>query len=195
MRHATLSRQTKETRIELTLDLDNAVDGPIDTGSGFLDHMLDLFRKHGGFGLTVTCKGDGHIDMHHSAEDIAICLGEAMRQALGDKSGIERYGFYYVTMDEALARCCLDLSGRMSFEWNASIPSPKLGNLDSELIEHFFQSVAENARMNLHLDLLRGNNSHHCAEALFKAFARALSMAVSPSRRVAGIPSTKGSLA
>jgi imidazoleglycerol-phosphate dehydratase len=195
MRHATLSRQTKETRIELTLDLDNAVEGPIETGSGFLDHMLDLFRKHGGFGLTVTCKGDGHIDMHHSAEDIAICLGEALRQALGDKSGIERYGFYYVTMDEALARCCLDLSGRMSFEWNAAIPAPRLGNLDSELVEHFFQSVAENGRMNLHLDLLRGSNSHHCAEALFKAFARALSMAVSPSRRVAGIPSTKGTLA
>lgn len=195
MRRATLSRQTKETRIELTLDLDAPVEGPMDTGSGFLDHMLDLFRKHGGFGLAVKCEGDTHIDMHHSAEDIAICLGEALRQALGDKAGIERYGFYYVTMDEALARCCLDLSGRMSFEWNASIPAPRVGNLDTELVEHFFQSVAENARMNLHLDLLRGTNSHHCVEALFKAFARALSMAVSPSRRVAGIPSTKGTLA
>src|SRR5690606_37975208 len=194
MRHASLTRNTKETGIELTLDLDAAVEGPLDTGSGFLDHMLDLFRKHGGFGLSVTCKGDTHIDMHHSAEDIAICLGEALRQALGDKSGIERYGFYYVTMDEALARCCLDLSGRMAFEWNAAIPAPRLGNLDTELIEHFFQSVAENARMNLHLDLLRGTNSHHCVEALFKAFARALSMAVSPSRRVTGVPSTKGSL-
>jgi imidazoleglycerol-phosphate dehydratase len=195
MRHATLSRQTKETRIDLTLDLDAPVEGPVDTGSGFLDHMLDLFRRHSGIGLTVTCKGDTHIDMHHSAEDIAICLGEALRQALGDKSGIERYGFYYVTMDEALARCCLDLSGRMSFEWNAAIPAPRVGNLDTELVEHFFQSVAENARMNLHLDLLRGTNSHHCVEGLFKAFARALSMAVSPSRRVAGIPSTKGTLA
>lgn len=195
MRHATLSRTTKETRIDLTLDLDAPVEGPVDTGSGFLDHMLDLFRKHGGFGLTVTCKGDTHIDMHHSAEDVAICLGEALRQALGDKAGIERYGFYYVTMDEALARCCLDLSGRMSFEWNVAIPAPRLGNLDTELVEHFFQSIAENARMNLHLDLLRGTNSHHCVEALFKAFARALSMAVSPSRRVAGVPSTKGTLA
>jgi imidazoleglycerol-phosphate dehydratase len=195
MRRATLSRQTKETRIELTLDLDAPVEGPMNTGSGFLDHMLDLFRKHGGFGLAVNCDGDTHIDMHHSAEDIAICLGEALRQALGDKAGIERYGFYYVTMDEALARCCLDLSGRMSFEWNAAIPAPRVGNLDTELVEHFFQSVAENARMNLHLDLLRGSNSHHCVEALFKAFARALSMAVSPSRRVAGIPSTKGTLA
>lgn len=195
MRHAHITRKTSETSIELTFDLDAPVDGPVETGSGFLDHMLDLFRRHGGFGLSVVCKGDTHIDMHHSAEDIAICLGEALRQALGDKSGIERYGFYYVTMDEALARCCLDLSGRMSFEWNAAIPSPRLGNLDTELIEHFFQSVAENARMNLHLDLLRGANSHHCAEALFKAFARALAMAVSPSRRISGIPSTKGSLA
>ncbi len=194
MRHAKLSRQTKETFVELILDLDNPIDGPVDTGSGFLDHMLDLFRKHGGFGLSVTCKGDTHIDMHHSAEDIAICLGEALRQALGDKAGIERYGFYYVTMDEALARCCLDLSGRMSFEWNAAIPASRVGNLDTELVEHFFQSVAENARMNLHLDLLRGTNSHHCVEGLFKAFARALSMAVSPSRRVTGVPSTKGTL-
>lgn len=194
MRHASISRNTKETQITLTLDLDRPVEGPVDMGSGFLDHMLDLFGKHGGFGLSVVCKGDGHIDMHHSAEDIAICLGEALRQAVGDKSGIERYGFYYVTMDEALARCCLDLSGRMSFVWNAVIPAPRLGNLDTELVEHFFQSVAENARMNLHLDLLRGSNSHHCAEALFKAFARALAMAVSPSQRVKGVPSTKGTL-
>ena len=194
MRTASISRQTKETRIELMLDLDRPSDGPIQTGSGFLDHMLDLFRKHGGFGLSVVCQGDTHIDMHHSAEDIAICLGEALGEALGQKQGIERYGFYYVTMDEALARCCLDLSGRMSFVWNAPIPSAHIGNLDTELIAHFFRSVAENAKMNLHLDLLRGTNSHHCVEALFKAFARALSMAVSPSRRVAGVPSTKGML-
>ena len=194
MRTASISRQTKETRIELKLDLDRPSDGPIQTGSGFLDHMLDLFRKHGGFGLSVKCEGDPHIDMHHSAEDIAICLGEALLQAVGDKQGIERYGFYYVTMDEALARCCLDLSGRISFVWNAAIPSSKIGNLDTELISHFFRSVAENAKMNLHLDLLRGTNSHHCIEGLFKAFARALSMAISPSRRVAGVPSTKGTL-
>ncbi len=194
MRTASISRQTKETRVELTLDLDHPSEGPIQTGSGFLDHMLDLFRKHGGFGLTVTCHGDTHIDMHHSAEDIAICLGEALHQAVGDKKGIERYGFYYVTMDEALARCCLDLSGRMSFVWNAAIPSANIGNLDTELISHFFRSIAENAKMNLHLDLLRGTNSHHCVEGLFKAFGRALSMAVSPSRRVMGVPSTKGTL-
>ena len=194
-RSAVRNRTTKETRIELVLDLDQpGSEGTIRTGSGFLDHMLDLFRKHGGFGLSVICEGDTHIDMHHSAEDIAICLGEALAQAVGDKKGIERYGFYYVTMDEALARCALDLSGRVSFVWNAPIPSSRVGNLDIELVSHFFSSVAENAKMNLHLDLLRGTNSHHCVEALFKAFARALSMAVSPSRRVMGVPSTKGSL-
>ncbi|MCD6023404.1 MAG: Imidazoleglycerol-phosphate dehydratase [Fibrobacteria bacterium] len=194
MRTATLSRQTKETRIDLTLDLDNPVEGSIETGSGFLDHMLDLFRAHSGAGLSVVCKGDTHIDMHHSAEDIAICFGEALRQAVGDKKGIERYGFYYVTMDEALARCCLDLSGRMSFQWNVPVTSARIGNLDTELIEHFFHSVAENARINLHVDLLRGSNAHHCYEGVFKAFARALSMAVSPSRRVLGVPSSKGTL-
>src|SRR5690606_41698987 len=111
MRHASISRDTKETRITLTLDLDQPVEGPVDTGSGFLDHMLDLFRKPGGFGLSVVCKGDGHIDMHHSAEDIAICLGEALRQAVGDKRGSERHGLYHGPRDEALAACCLDLSG------------------------------------------------------------------------------------
>jgi imidazoleglycerol-phosphate dehydratase len=193
-RKAEINRKTKETDIALSLDLDQDIDGPIDTGSGFLDHMLDLFRKHAGLGLTVVCKGDSHIDMHHSAEDIAICLGEALLKAVGDKKGIERYGFYYVTMDEALARCCLDLSGRIGFVWNAPIPSARIGNLDTELIQHFFRSVAENAKMNLHMDLLRGTNSHHCSEGLFKAFARALAMAISPSLRVKGVPSTKGTL-
>jgi len=127
-----------------------------------------------------------HFDVYYTA-------GQAMAKAVGDKKGIERYGFYYVTMDEALARCALDLSGRVSFVWNAPIPSSRVGNLDIELVSHFFSSVAENAKMNLHLDLLRGTNSHHCVEALFKAFARALSMAVSPSRRVMGVPSTKAS--
>ena len=193
-RKAEIKRKTKETDIKLSLDLDDAFDGPIDTGSAFLDHMLDLLRKHGGFGLTVECKGDKDIDMHHSAEDIAICLGEALLKAVGDKKGIERYGFYYVTMDEALARCCLDLSGRIGFVYNAAIPTARIGNLDTELVQHFFQSIAENAKMNLHLDLLRGTNTHHCIEGLFKAFARALAMAISPSRRVAGVPSTKGTL-
>lgn len=194
MRKAEIKRKTKETDITLSLDLDNPIDGPIDTGSPFLDHMLDLFRKHGGLGLSVECKGDKDIDMHHSAEDIAICLGEALLKAVGDKQGIERYGFYYVTMDEALARCCLDLAGRIGFVYNAAIPTARIGNLDTELVQHFFQSIAENAKMNLHIDLLRGANTHHCIEGMFKAFARALSMAISPSRRVQGVPSTKGTL-
>lgn len=193
-RTAEIKRKTRETDIVLSLDLDASVAGPVETGSGFLDHMLDLLRKHAGIGLSVACRGDTHIDMHHSAEDIAICLGEALLQALGDKRGIERYGFYYVTMDEALARCCLDLSGRIGFVYNAAIPSARIGNLDTELVQHFFRSVAENAKMNLHLDLLRGTNSHHCVEAMFKAFARALAMAISPSLRVQGVPSTKGTL-
>ncbi len=194
MRKAEVRRKTKETDISLSLDLDQPLDGPVQTGSAFLDHMLDLLRKHAGLGLSVVCNGDTDIDMHHSVEDIAICLGEALGKALGDKQGIERYGFYYVTMDEALARCCLDLSGRIGFVYNAAIPTARIGNLDTELIEHFFRSLAENAKLNLHLDLLRGTNTHHCLEGLFKAFARALAMAISPSRRVAGIPSTKGTL-
>lgn len=194
MRKAEIRRKTKETDITLSLNLDEYFEGPVQSGSPFLDHMLDLLRKHSGIGLSVVCEGDPEIDMHHSAEDIAICFGEALLKAAGDKKGIERYGFYYVTMDEALARCCLDLSGRMAFEWHASLPMSRIGNLDTELVPHFFKTVAENGRMNLHLDLLRGANTHHCIEGLFKAFARALSMAVSPSRRVQGVPSTKGAL-
>jgi imidazoleglycerol-phosphate dehydratase len=193
-RHAHIQRTTRETSIEVHLDLDNPIEGEISTGSGFLDHMLDLLRKHGGLGLSVKCQGDTHIDMHHSAEDIAIALGEALLKAVGDKAGIERYGFYYVTMDECLARVCLDLSGRMAFVWNAPLSQASIGNLDTELISHFFRSIAENARMNLHVDLIRGGNTHHAIEGIFKAFARALAMAISPSRRVTGVPSTKGSL-
>lgn len=195
MRTARIHRKTKETDIELELNLDAAIEGRIASGSPFLDHMLDLFRKHGGFGLSVLCNGDVEIDMHHSAEDIAICMGQALHQALGDKAGIERYGFYYVTMDEVLARCALDLGGRYAFDFRAEFALDKIGNFDTELVSHFFRSVAEQARMNLHLDLLKNGNTHHCIEGLFKAFARALGVAVSPSRRVAGIPSTKGKLA
>ncbi len=194
MRKAEISRKTKETDIRVLLDLDHSFEGNLDTGSGFLDHMLDALRKHAGVGLSVTCKGDTHIDMHHSVEDIAICLGQALAQALGNKTGIERYGFYYVTMDEALCRCALDLSGRFALVWNAPLGADKAGNLDTELVPHFFQSLAEHAKMNLHVDLLRGANTHHAIEAIFKAFARALAMALSPSKRVAGVPSTKGKL-
>jgi imidazoleglycerol-phosphate dehydratase len=193
-RSAHIIRTTRETDIDLFLDLDQAERGTIDTGSGFLDHMLDLFQVHSGSTLKLTCKGDTYIDMHHSAEDIGICLGQALAQAVGDKKGIERYGFYYVTMDEALARVCLDFSGRFAFSYEVPLQMNKIGNLDTEMIEHFFYSVAEHAKLNLHIDLIRGKNTHHCIEGVFKAFARAVSMAISPSRRVTGIPSSKGAL-
>ncbi len=193
-RKKTITRKTKETDIKLTLDLDQSVNGEIDTGSPFLDHMLDLFRKHSGMGLSVVCRGDKDIDMHHSTEDIAICLGEAINSTLGDKKNLERYGFYMVPMDEALARVALDLSGRISFKYNVELQSSIIGNFETELVAHFFESLAHNACINLHIDLLRGNNVHHCIEAVFKAFARALSMAVTPNSRIKGVPSTKGLL-
>jgi len=189
-----LSRKTAETQIQLTLDLDEAGRGKISTGSGFLDHMLDLFQVHAGVTLSIECAGDVQIDMHHSAEDIAIVLGEAILKTVGDKSGIERYGFYYVPMDEALARVVLDLSGRFDLVWKVELKHEKVGNMDADLFRHFFKSLAENARMNLHVELLYGTDHHHNLEAIFKAFARALAMAISPSRRLKGIPSSKGTL-
>ena len=196
-RATTIQRKTSETDIKLSINLDpkNEVDQrPMNTGSKFLDHMLDTFRKHSGIALSIECKGDTEIDMHHSTEDIAICLGEALYECLQNKTNIERFGFYYVVMDDALSRVCLDLCNRIAFEFNVDLPSQKIGNLDLELISHFFETLAQNAKMNLHIDLLRGSNSHHCIEASFKAFARALGIAISPSRRIKGIPSTKGNL-
>ena len=193
-RKAKIERKTSETQIVLALDLDQSSETDISTGSSFFDHMMDLFQRHSGFGLTLQCQGDKEIDMHHSVEDIGICLGLAIEKAIGDKSGIERYGFYYVPMDEALVRVVLDLSGRIAFEFNGSFKRETMGNLETELIPHFFKSVAQNAKMNLHIDLLRGDNTHHCIEGMFKAFARALAMAVSPSKNISGIPSTKGTL-
>jgi len=193
-RKASIKRKTRETDIQLSLDLDNSGRGEISSGNAFLDHMLDLFQVHSGCTLELSCQGDVEIDMHHSMEDIAICLGDALLEAIGDKKGIERYGFYYVTMDEALARVCLDLSGRFALQYSASIPALKVGGLEISLFQHFFYSLAEHARMNLHIDLLRGDDGHHCIEGIFKAFARALGMALSPSGRIAGVPSSKGSL-
>lgn len=191
-RKAELTRKTSETSVNLSLDLDHADRGRIDSGSGFLDHMLDLFQVHSGTTLNIECQGDTQIDMHHSIEDIGIVLGQALADCLGDKKGIERYGFYYVPMDEALARVALDFSGRIGFVWNVPIKNERIGNLELELFKHFFRSVAENARMNLHVELLYGEDHHHIFEAVFKAFARATAMAISPSRRIAGIPSSKG---
>jgi imidazoleglycerol-phosphate dehydratase len=194
MRKATLERKTSETFIKLTMNMDEYTRGEIKSGSGFLDHMLDLFQVHSGIGLTLECQGDTWIDLHHSVEDIAICFGQALAQCIGDKKGIERYGFYIVPMDETLSRVVLDFSGRYAFAYDVKLNQTHIGNLDTEMIQHFFHSVAENARMNLHIDLLRGGNTHHCIEGVFKAFARAVSMAISPSKRLSGVPSSKGTL-
>ncbi|MBF0430898.1 MAG: imidazoleglycerol-phosphate dehydratase HisB [Fibrobacteria bacterium] len=193
-RTATIKRKTNETDITLKLDLDKSIKKHINTGSAFLDHMLDLFSTHGGIGLSVECKGDVDVDMHHSSEDIAICLGEALLKAVGNKKGIERFGHYYVPMDEALVRTVLDLSGRISFVFKGKLKNNIVGNLETEMIIHFFQSFAQAAKINLHIDIIRGSNTHHCIEGIFKSFARALSMAISSSTRVRGIPSTKGML-
>lgn len=193
-RKASQQRNTMETKISLHINLDQPERGRIHSGSPFLDHMLDLFQVHSATTLNLDCQGDKEVDLHHSVEDIAIVLGQCLHSALGDKSGIERYGFYLVTMDEALARVCLDFSGRFSFVWNVGLNNERIGNMETELFEHFFKSLAENARMNLHIDLLRGENHHHCMEAIFKAFGRAMAMAISPSTRIRGIPSSKGVL-
>jgi len=194
MRVSKISRKTSETEIELSLNLDEASRGVVNSGNGFLDHMLDLFQVHGGFRLDLTCKGDTNVDMHHSMEDIAIVLGQALVECLGDKKGIERYGFYFVPMDEALSRVCLDFSNRIGFVWNVNLPAAVAGGIEASMFEHFFKSIAENARMNLHVELFYGSDSHHCLESIFKAFARAVAMAVAPSRNVKGVPSSKGVL-
>lgn len=194
MRDASMVRETRETRVQASWSLDRAEAPRIATGSGFLDHMLEQLGAHSGTALIVDCKGDTHVDLHHSVEDIGIVLGKLLKEALGSKAGIERYGFYMVAMDEALARCALDLSGRFHLEWAVEIGRDKVGDLEIELVEHFFRSLAENASMTLHIDLLRHRNAHHAVEGIFKAFARALAMAIGPSRSGIGIPSTKGTL-
>ena len=194
MRTAKISRKTGETDIQLSLNLDEASRGVVNSGNGFLDHMLDLFQVHGGFRLDLTCKGDTNVDMHHSMEDIAIVLGQALVECLGDKKGIERYWFYFVPMDEALSRVCLDFSNRIGFVWNVNLPAAVAGGIEASMFEHFFKSLAENARMNLHIELFYGKDNHHCLESIFKAFARAVAMAVAPSRNVKGVPSSKGVL-
>ena len=194
MRSAKIERKTGETDISLTLELDNGAPGKIDSGNAFLDHMLNLFQVHGGFHLDLSCKGDVEVDMHHSMEDIAIVLGQALVECLGDKKGIERYGFYFVPMDEALSRVCIDFSNRIGFVWNVKLPAAMAGGIEASMFEHFFKSLAENARMNLHVELFYGNDNHHGLESVFKAFARAVAMAVAPSRNVKGIPSSKGVL-
>lgn len=193
-RQASLERQTAETQIRLKLDLDGTGHSKIHTGIGFFDHMLTLFSKHGLIDLEVDAQGDLHVDQHHTVEDVGICLGKALAQALGDKRGIVRYGSKTLPMEETLVTSALDLSGRAWYVSHVSFPTEKIGEFDSQLIDDFWQAVSANALMNLHLVLHHGRNSHHIAEGLFKATARALREAVSIDPRQTGIPSTKGTL-
>ena len=189
-----IHRKTKETDIRVSLVLDGGGTARISTGVPFLNHMLELFAKHGLFDLEITCKGDLHIDDHHTVEDIAICLGEAFHSALGDKAGISRYGESVVPMDEALCRSVIDLSGRFYLVYEVKTRRQRIGNFSVELAEHFWRSFAEKLKCNLHIDLLRGRNTHHILEASFKATARALSKAVARDPRIDGVMSTKGML-
>lgn len=193
-RQAEISRQTKETTIRLTLDLDGTGQSRIRTGVPFLDHMLDLFARHGLFDLTIECQGDLEVDDHHTVEDIAICLGQAFAQALGDKQGIARYGHAYVPMDETLARAVVDLSGRYYLVYRVEQQREKVGTFSVELAEHFWHSFAEHCKCNLHLEVFYGRNQHHILEAVFKAATRALSQAVRLDSRIQGVMSTKGTL-
>lgn len=194
-RTATVTRTTNETDVRVEISLDGSGETyDNDTGVGFLDHMLDLFAKHGGFDLTVRCDGDLHIDDHHTTEDVAITLGQAVREALGDKSRITRYGHAYVPMDETLARTVLDLSGRFYCHFDADFSRDTVGDLSTEMVEHFWYSFAEHVRCNLHVSVLYGRNDHHKVEAVFKSCARALRAAVARGAQNAEVASTKGTL-
>lgn len=195
MRSSEIKRKTAETDISLSLCLDGSGESSINTGVGFLDHMLTLFAKHGHFDLDVTCKGDIEVDDHHSVEDIGICLGMAFAEALGDSRGITRYGDITLPMDEALILAAVDLGGRSHLEYDLEIPSEKVGTFDTELVEEFFIAFVRHAKMNLHILQFRGRNSHHIIEGTFKAVARALAKAVFVQEAYQNeIPSTKGVL-
>ncbi|WP_038035228.1 imidazoleglycerol-phosphate dehydratase HisB [Thermopetrobacter sp. TC1] len=195
MRTGRVTRKTRETEIELSIDLDGSGRADIDTGIGFLDHMLDQIARHGLMDLSVRARGDLHIDAHHTTEDVGIVLGQALREALGDKRGIVRYGHAYVPLDEALTRVVIDVSGRPWLVWKVVFPTEKIGTFDTELVHEFFYALAINAGLTLHVETLYGRNSHHIAETCFKAFARALRMAVSHDPRQGdAVPSTKGAL-
>jgi len=193
-RAAEVRRRTKETDVRVRLVLDGTGQSQVSTGIAFLDHMLELFARHGLFDLEVECRGDLHIDDHHSVEDVAITLGQALAEALGDKAGISRYGEATVPMDEALCRSVIDLSGRFYLVYEVETRRQTIGNFSVELAEHFWRSLAEATRCNLHIDCLRGRNTHHILEGTFKATARALRRAVERDPRVSGVPSTKGVL-
>ena len=193
-RIATIQRNTKETQIELSLNLDGEGASDIRTGVGFFDHMLDLLARHSLIDLTIKATGDLQIDAHHTVEDVGIVFGQALEKALGDKKGIYRYGWAAIPMDESQAQVAVDLSGRPAFIFNVKFEHELIGNFPVELIEEFFKSLANSAKMNLHINVPYGTNNHHVAEAIFKALAKSLRQAVSPDPRNKGIPSTKGSL-
>ena len=194
IRNAEVNRTTKETDIHVTLCLDGSGKCHADTGIGFFDHMLEGFAKHGFFDLTVECKGDLAVDSHHTIEDVGIVIGTAIREAAGDKYGIRRYGSFALPMDETLVLCAVDLCGRPYFASDLAFTVPKIGEMDTEMVQEFFYAVSYAAAMNLHFSMLRGGNNHHIAEAAFKAFAKALDMATQTDPRITGILSTKGAL-
>ena len=195
MRDATITRKTSETEISATVNLDGSGRSQVKTGIGFFDHMLDQLARHALIDLTVTAKGDLHIDDHHTGEDVGIALGQALTRALGDKRGIRRYGHFTLAMDDAQIAVALDLSARPYLICNLPFPTPKIGTFDTELVREFFQALATHGGITLHIDLNHGVNSHHIAEAAFKSVAKSLRMAVEPDPRAAGaIPSTKGAL-
>lgn len=194
-RTAKISRDTAETKITVQLNLDGTGQSNLKTGIGFFDHMLDQIARHGLIDLDVQCEGDLHIDGHHTVEDVGICIGQAVRQAVGDKKGIVRYGHSYVPLDEALSRVVIDLSGRPGLFADMKFTSAMIGQLDTQLIHEFFQGFVNHAFASVHIDNLKGVNAHHQAETIFKAFGRALRTAIAPDARMAGtIPSTKGLL-
>lgn len=193
-RNAKVKRVTKETDIAIRLELDGEGKSGVDTGIGFFDHMLEGFSKHGFFDLDVKVKGDLEVDGHHTVEDAGIVLGNAIREAVGDKKGIKRYGWFVLPMDDALALCAVDLCGRPYLQFDCNFPNDMVGDFDTSLVKEFFYAVSYSAAMNIHIKMLSGENSHHMAEAIFKAFAKALDMATSYDDRISDVLSTKGSL-
>ena len=194
MRQAEISRDTLETKIRVKIDLDGSGKSQLNTGIGFFDHMLDQIARHGTFDLEIEAVGDLHIDGHHTVEDVGITVGQAFAKAVGDKKGLTRYGHAYVPLDEALSRVVVDLSGRPGLEFDVPFSAGMIGALDTQLVYEFFQGFVNHALITLHVDNLRGRNAHHIAETVFKAFGRALRMAVESDPRTTSIPSTKGSL-
>lgn len=193
-RTSTITRTTKETDINLTINMDGAGKSNIDTGIGFFNHMLDGFARHGFFDVNLSVKGDLQVDGHHTVEDVGIVLGNAIKEAIGDKKGMKRYGSFILPMDDALALCAIDLCGRPYFEFDCTFTEDRVGELDTELVREFFYAISYAAGMNLHIKMLSGINNHHMIEAIFKAFAKALDEATSMDSRIADVLSTKGSL-